>query len=99
MTRSWFTGTRHIPKELPLNRWQRESIAADARRAWLGHGRNGLVAFAGIVAYLTVLVLGLILLRWLRNEHGWPDVSNYFTLVVTLGTSIGFVCWRERTLP
>lgn len=97
--RAWMTGARHIPGELPLDRWQRESIAADARRAWLCHGRNGLLVFAGVVVCLALFVLGVILLRWLENQHGWPRLNSPFGLVVTLGASIGFVCWRERTLP
>lgn len=99
VTRPWFSGVRHIPAELPLNKWQRKSIAADARHAWLRHRWNGAILFGWMLLNLVIAAFGLGLLRWLHSIRGWPDLSSLFCFAGAFGLWIAFVFWRERTLP
>lgn len=93
-----FSGCRFIAKELPLNAVERTRLAAEARRRWLGHGRNGLWMFLAFVLLLVVMIGGGAVLRHMKRSHGWPDLNFGFLMIVLLGCMVGFPAWRERRL-
>lgn len=99
VTRPWFSGVRHIPAELPLNMWQRKSIAADARHAWLRHRWNGSILFGWFLLQMVFAVFALGTLDWLREQQGWPDLSLVLVYAGGFGSMLAFWFWRERTLP
>ncbi len=99
MTAAWYSGARHIPPELPLNRWQRKAIAAEAQMAWMRHGKNGPKLFASLMLLLIGMICGLVVLYRLHRSHGWMDLSTAFIMVWICGSSLMLWCWRERTLP
>lgn len=99
MTRPWFSGVRHIPAEVPLDRWQRKSIAADARHKWLRHRWNGAILFGWFLLQMVFAAFALGTLDWLREQQGWPDLSLVLVYAGGFGSMLAFWFWRERTLP
>jgi hypothetical protein len=105
VTRPWFSGVRHVPAELPLNRWQRRSIAADARHAWLRHRSNGVILFGWLLLQMVFAAFALGTLDWLREQQGWPDLSVCgrvrldARVLVLAGADAAGVCVRRTAVP
>lgn len=95
----WFSGERHIPAELPLDRWQRKSIAIDARRAWLWDARTRLQVSLWLALVGVLGLLGVMLFRWLHRAQGWPDFTvPLFLYGWSISAYLLFLIWRERRL-
>lgn len=99
VARRLFSGSRYIPKELPLSAAERSAIADDAGLCWLRHGANGLRALWVTVLLTTALVGGGLWLRHMNRSHGWPDLTFGYWMVACIGSSIGLMVWRERRMP